>query len=131
MTKMYHRALIGFSTSSDSGSLFVQYVANTGDVTVGRSTTPAAIAPTASTTFGGIQNQWNDNNLSVLFFARDKPTAESVFANFRILSGAPTAVPEPSQTVAASIGLFMMVWYTRRRRKRKLVATVPQGNTNC
>ena len=83
-----------------------------------------------SDTFRGIQSQWSGNDLSVLFFARNTSTAESVFDNFRILSGAPTAVPEPSQTVAAGIGLLFTFWLTRRRRHRASAVPAQVGTTS-
>ena len=121
---------LGFTPSRATGSLFVQYVASSGDVIVGNSTTQGADTPNLSATYSGIQRQWPGDDLSVLFFARDKPTAESVFTNFRVLNGAPTGVPEPSQTVGAGIGLLFMVWLTRRRRQRGSAVPAPGGPTN-
>ena len=113
---------LGFSPSTLEGSLFVQYDASSGDVVVGAATTKGAVAPTVSNTFSGIQKQWNGNGLLASFFVRSDGTgwqggtAESVFNNFRVLDGAATAVPEPSQTASLGSCLIIMIWFIRKRR---------------
>lgn len=110
-----------------SGSLFVDYEAASGDVTIGASPTPAAATATVSDTFLGIQNQWNDQLLMASFFLRsDQPPlgsawqggqAEAVFSNFRVLSGSPVAIPEPSSAVALLCLLTPSAMGRRRRRR--------------
>ncbi len=109
-------------SSTLTGSLFVQYDASSGDVTVGAASTQGASAPTASDTFIGIQKQWNGQGLLTSFFVRSDGTgwqggtAEAVFDNFRVLNGAATSVPEPSQTAGVGMCLLLVLWLARRQR---------------
>lgn len=90
-------------SSTLSGSLFVQYDAASGDIVVGAAPTMGAAAPTATGSYLGIQNQWQDGDLLVSFFLRSGPVfawsgggqGEAAFSNFRVLQGSPYAVPEP------------------------------------
>ncbi|MEO1527402.1 MAG: hypothetical protein AAFX06_18385 [Planctomycetota bacterium] len=115
--------VLGATTSSLSGSLFVSYEAASGDILLGAATSTGAAAPTVTGTYSGIQNQWNDEALLASFFIRsDGPAggqwlggdADAVFSNFRILSGSAVAVPEPS--AVGVIALFGTTLAMRRRR---------------
>ena len=106
---------LGFTPSTLSGSLFVEYIASSGDVIVGAATSKSAIAPTVSRTFTGIQKQWNGTDLMASFFIRSDGsgwqggTAEAVFENFRVIEGTATAVPEPTLTAGVGLALFIVL----------------------
>ncbi len=106
-----------------SGSLFIAYDATSGDVTVGAATNPGVAMPTFSSTFSGIQNQWNGDDLMASFFIRSDGagwnggTAEAVLSNFRVLEGSVTAVPEPSVLAGLSMGGLLIVGLLYRRRR--------------
>ena len=110
--------------ASLTGALFVSYEASSGDVTIGASPTIGASVAAESHTFSGIQNQWDGTDLAVSFFMRSDQQlifsswqggqSEAVFSNFRVLSGAVTAIPEPSNSIVLlSLGLTLVF---RRRR---------------
>lgn len=116
---------LGLSTSTLSGTFFIDYKSASGDVIVGAATTQGAAAPTVSGTYSGIQNQWGGDKLMVSFFMRsDGPlpgnqwlsgNADAVFDNFRVLKGAPVAVPEPAALpLIAALGILASI---RRRRR--------------
>jgi hypothetical protein len=83
-----------------SGTFFASYDAATGDVTLGASATPGASAPSASANYAGLQGAWDGHLLLASFFLRSESwqsgQAEATFANFRILQGAVTTIPEPA-----------------------------------
>jgi hypothetical protein len=96
--------------ASLNGSLFISYLASSGDVVVGAATTPGATTATANATLSGIQNQWNNSDLIASFFLRSDltgwqggGTATATFSNLRVLAGQPTAVPEPTSAAALLI----------------------------
>ena len=114
---------LGITPSTLSGSMFVSYEASSGDIILGASTTPGAAGPTVTGTYSGIQNQWNDEDLLASFFIRsDGPPgsqwlggdANAVFSNFRVLSGSPVAIPEPSTFGILSV---VCIFATTRRRR--------------
>lgn len=99
------------------GRFFVEYVASSGDVIVGVSTTPGAATPDETKTLTGIAAQWDDEPLLVSFFSRSQavlivPGLESglvrtTFSDVTVLSGTPIpAVPEPSAAILASLALL-------------------------
>ena len=115
-----------FNTSTLSGTLFVEYEATSGSVIVGAAPVTSAAAPTLSDDFDGIQKEWAGGNLMTSFFIRsDEPTpgtswsggnADAVFSNFRVLSGNPVAIPEPTGLgLLATLGIIAT---TTRRRNR-------------
>lgn len=104
-----------------TGAFFVSYDEPTGDVTVGVGA-PGAGAASASTTFAGIQNSWNDGLLLASFFLRSdgtlgtpwaSGTARASFTDFRVLSGSPVEVPSSGSSALAAIAGVMVF---RRRR---------------
>jgi hypothetical protein len=108
---------------SSTGSLFATYDAATGNVILGAGAT-GATNPAGTTTFGGIQNQWDDEQLLVSFFLRSdnslgnsawqSGTAQATFSNFRVRSGTPLAIPEPA-TAATAAPVFLALLQRRRR----------------
>ena len=107
--------------STLEGSLFVQYEASSGDVTVGAATIKGASTPGATATYTGIQNQWSEGDLLASFFIRSEGsgwqsgTGEAVFENFRVLNGTVSSVPEPKHT-AVALGFVgvAMIWIRRK-----------------
>ncbi len=101
-------------TANSFGTFFVSYDHTSGDVTVGAANTQNAAAPTGSHTFAGIGNSWDNENLLASFFMRsDNPSgaptwngtsAFALFSNFRVLSGTPTTIPEPTTAALVLIG---------------------------
>lgn len=100
---------IGLAASL-AGSLFVEYDSASGDVTVGANPLTGASSPSATATLAGIQNSWNDLDLTVAFFIRSQSIpffapdgweggqATALFSNFRVLEGSYrtiNAIPEP------------------------------------
>ncbi len=114
-------------SSTLSGSLFVFYDAASGDILVGAAPTMGAAAPTVEGTYSGIQNQWNDGDLLVAFFIRSGPVlawsgdgqGQAVFSNFRVLHGAPFAVPEPHSCSVLFL-LACSAWCGRRVRRQSI-----------
>ena len=114
--------------ATNSGSFFVSYDQATGDVGFGVSSTKMAAAPDASGSFSGVDlDTWQGDDLLVSFFMRSQDipipvtpgwqggTATGVFTNFRVLSGSPVSVPEPSGgAILASIAGISVL----RRKKR-------------
>jgi hypothetical protein len=109
---------------SNVGRFFIRYVSSTGDIIFGVSATPGSAAPTATGTFAGLQNSWNDNGLLVSFFLRsDSPalasgSVQAVFSNFEILAGTPVpiaVVPLPATLWLLLSGLAPL-WLRWRRR---------------
>lgn len=108
--------------ASLSGSLFATYVASSGNVILGASTTTGAGSPAATTTFTGIQNSWDGGLLLASFFLRSDGSlgspwqsgnGQAVFSNFRIIAGESVGVPEPcAMSLLPLIGLILS-----RRRK--------------
>lgn len=117
--------------STLSGSMFVEYEASSGDVTVGASPVMGAAAPTTFGTFLGIQNNWGGTDLLASFFVRsDGPTpgsgwsggtADAVFSNFRVLNGTATSVPEPSTWVMLALTSLVLLTTSRVKRKRRVL----------
>ncbi|WP_230627447.1 PEP-CTERM sorting domain-containing protein [Roseiconus lacunae] len=117
-------AMLLGTPSELSGTLFVSFHAPNGDITVGAATTKGATMADDSTTFSSLQQQWNGDNLMVSFFMRSDQQSilqswqggqsEAAFSNFRVLSGAAVAIPEPSALILLSslTGGFLL----RRRR---------------
>ncbi|MCA9138172.1 MAG: hypothetical protein KDB00_15480 [Planctomycetales bacterium] len=113
-----------FNPSTLSGTLFVQYQAASGDVTIGAATSQGAGAPTVMDKFVGIGNQWSGDKLMTSFFIRsDESTpgttwsggnADAVFSNFRVLNGSAVAIPEPSTAITSC--LVLCLFLTRRTR---------------
>ena len=115
--------------ASLSGSLFIEYVASSGDVIVGASTSAAA-TPAETVTLSGIQNQWTDDKLLASFFLRSDSVpfgpsnwkggqATAMFTNFRVLSGDPVAIPEPGPaTLFLAVASFAGLRRKRRARRR-------------
>lgn len=113
--------------STLSGTLFVGYEASSGDVILGAAPTQGAATAVYSATYTGIQNNWSDGDLMASFFLRsDAPplttawqggNADAVFSNFRVLSGSPVAIPEPSTAISSA--LILGVLNCRRRRRRR------------
>lgn len=122
---------LGLSAST-SGSLFVAYDSNSGDVSVGASSTKGASTPSHTFTMSAIQNGWNEAHLLGSFFLRAETipgvasgwssgTADAVFSNFRVLEGEALAVvPEPSGFALVTMG-FLCVWGLWYQRKRSLI----------
>ncbi len=93
--------------ASLTGSLFIEYDAISGSLILGASHTPGANTPTATTTFGGLQNQWNGSALIASFFIRSTSIpvlapngwlggdATAIFTNFRVLDGSPQTISLP------------------------------------
>lgn len=118
-----------FNPSTLSGTLFVAYNSASGNVVVGASPAPGAVTPTVLDSFDGIQNQWSGGNLMASFFIRsDDPSplqawsggnADAIFSNFRVLSGSPVAIPEPS-TAIGTVVLAGMILLRRPGRQRRL-----------
>lgn len=101
-------------TANSFGTFFVSYDHISGDVTVGAANTQNAATPTGTHTFSGIANSWDDENLLASFFMRsDNPSgapiwtgnsAFALFSNFRVLSGTPVTIPEPTTAALVLIG---------------------------
>lgn len=112
--------------ASLSGTLFVDYAASTGDVTVGASQTIDAAAAQGTAVYAGVQRDWEGGDLMASFFLRSQDgfglnawqggQATARFSNFRVLSGAAVAIPEPS--VALAMLLSGSCLAMRRRRAR-------------
>lgn len=105
-----------------TGSMFASYDAATGNITLGASTTPGAASPAGTTTFTGVQNGWDNTLLLTSFFLRSDNSlgqawqsgnAQAVFSNFRVLSGSPTAIPEPATLATFAFATALLL---RRRR---------------
>jgi hypothetical protein len=103
-----------------AGTFFVSYDQPTGNVVVGAANTPNAATPTGSSTFTGLANGWDGQDLLASFYMRsDNPnglpawngtSATALFSNFRVLGGTPIAVPEPGTAalvVISGIGLWL------------------------
>jgi len=122
-----------FNTNANAdfnGSLFVEYVANTGTFFLG----VGALGDTLqseSIQFAGLQNGWNDAVLIPNIFLRSDNIGglglpysttgqgEVVFTNFSVLEGtALRAVPEPA-TYAALFGAAALALALRRRTTRR------------
>ena len=99
------------TSASDSGTLFLEYQASSGNVIVGASQSTGASLPDSTDLFPGIQRKWNDENLLVSLFIRSDAIppllphwqsgqADAVFSNLRVLTGSPTAIPEPGRSIA-------------------------------
>jgi hypothetical protein len=118
--------------ASLNGSLFISYLASSGDVLVGAATTPGAANATATATLAGIQNQWNNSDLIASFFLRSDltgwqggGTATATFSNLRVLAGQPTAVPEPT---SAAVLLVVAAACSMRRSRKNLTRGCPASN---
>jgi hypothetical protein len=112
--------------ASASGTLFASYDAASGNITLGAAPTMSAVAPLGTTTFTGIQNSWDDTDLITSFFLRSDSTlgpawqggnGQAVFSNFRVLSGSPVVVPEPS-----GLAMLALTATAFARRRRRVVA---------
>lgn len=117
------------ATNLFSGSFLISYQESSGNISVGIGAAGSNIA-TEEITFSGLQNDWGliggDQGLIVSFFARggndglgtnfSSGTATGVFSNLRVISGDPTAVPEPA-LFAPLIALAAIagVWFRRRK----------------
>lgn len=104
---------------SASGRFFVGYDASSGDINYGVNTTPGSATASHSGTFGGLQNNWNGDDLLVSFFLRSDSVSifsslssgelDAVFSNFEVLSGsAMSVVPVPGALflLAPALGLL-------------------------
>jgi hypothetical protein len=117
---------VGSAPATLSGTVFLDYRADTGDVVLGAATTPGAAAPDVIGSFSGIQNQWDGDGLLASFFLRsDQPPlvsswqggqANVTLSNFRVRSGAATAIPEPG---AALLGGLVSGGLALRRLPRR------------
>ena len=116
------QALPIFFAASATGSMFISYRATTGNVILGASNAQGASGAAGAATFTGIQNQWDDGDLLVSLFLRSdgtfgtpwqSGTAQAVFSNLRVLSGAPLAVPAPPPLTLLALGLAALA--VRRR----------------
>ena len=106
-------------TAGLTGTFFVSYDEPTGNVTVGAANTQNAAVPTGTSTFAGIANSWDGEDLLASFFMRsDNPSpaplwtgisAAAVFSNFRILEGSATAIPGPTTAALVLIGCLGIV----------------------
>ena len=76
--------------------------------------TTGASAPAGIATYAGIQNQCGNDDLLVSLFLRSDATlgtpwqsgtADAVFSNLRVLSGAPLSVPAPPPLALLGLGL--------------------------
>ena len=125
--------VLGLGATS-SGSLFIDYQAASGDISIGAAPLPGAANPTVSGAFAGLQDQWNDQDLIASFFIRsdgvipgnqwNSGNANAVFSNFRVLQGTVSAVPEPNSVcLLAAVTAGMMV--VRRPRRREVVTHKP------
>ena len=107
-----------------TGRFIVSYDAATGNVAAGVSTNGDDV-PEGSGVLSHIQNSWDNERLLVSFFARgdngvfqwNSGTAEAVFSNFHVVSGAPTSVaPEPSTLLLFASGAIGLI--VRGKRKQ-------------
>ena len=118
-------------TGQLNGRFIVAYDESSGDVTVGVSTN-GDDETEEDAILSGIQNSWDDDPLLVSFFARggngaaswQSGTADTIFSNFRVISGAPfavgnsCAVPEPTSFAIILVNLLAVMGFcTYRRRK--------------
>jgi len=118
-----------------TGRFIVSYDAATGNVTVGVSTNGDDL-PEGSVVFNNIQNSWDNERLFVSFFARGdngvfgwtSGTANAVFSDLHVISGAPTSiVPEPSTLLMLGLGAIVLIVHGRKRQTTSpsLVCTTP------
>jgi hypothetical protein len=106
------------------GTMFVSVNGVNGDVTVGASSVVDALAPQGTATFSNLLASWDNTDLIASFFIRsDNPStwngasASAAFSNFRVLSGAPVPVPEPSALALLLLG-GAACWTGRSVRRR-------------
>lgn len=108
-------------TPENAARFLVQYEAATGTIGLGVSLDGDDVAEEL-VELDGLQDLWDDQGLLVSFFARSDNslfswqdgTAEAVFSDFRVISGAVTAVPEPGS--AWALALVSLGLLARRRR---------------
>lgn len=97
----------GFSAASQTGEgrFFVAYDATDQGLTMGFSPTQGVAVPSETLQLNGLATQWNNEPLLVSFFLRSQglrsDQAEAVFSNFKVLSGSPIRVPEPTAAILA------------------------------
>ena len=120
---------LGRTASPLDGTLFVSYRAADGNITVGAADGFSAASPELDATFSRIQNEWTDAPLIASFFIRSQPVfgsswqggnAEAAFSNFRVLSGTPVAIPEPSTTGVLSLAALGFCLPRRRRINKRI-----------
>lgn len=119
---------IALGSGSLAGSMFLEYVAGTGSIVVGYSSTPGGGSPTSSGTFASLQDLWDDDDLLVSFFLRSETglisgwqggTAEAVFSNLRVLSGTPREIGTPAGApLPPSLALLAPGLLLLRRHRR-------------
>ena len=112
-----------------TGRFIVSYDTAGGDVAVGVSTN-GDDTPEGLGVFSHIQNSWDHERLLVSFFARGdngvfhwtSGTANAIFSNLHVISGAPesisptSVVPEPSTLALLGTGAIGLIVVGRRRR---------------
>jgi hypothetical protein len=100
-----------------AGSLFVDFDALSGDITLGASQTPGAAAWGGSATFSGLQKDWSGGDLLASVFLRSDSTlaspwqggsAEVEFSNFRVLEGTASPVPAPATLALLALGALAL-----------------------
>lgn len=100
-----------------AGSLFVDFDALSGNITLGASQTPGAATPSGSATFTGLQKDWSGGDLLASVFLRSDSTGASAwqsgtaavaFSNFRVLEGTASPVPAPATLALLALGALAL-----------------------
>ena len=119
--------VVGVTTSPTQGSMFVEFEAATGNISLSASTVKGATSGLEIGTYAGIQKNWSGDKLMASFFVRSGQlpffsnwkggNANAVFSNFRVLNGNPVAIPEPTGIgFLAALGIIATA--TRRRNRK-------------
>lgn len=113
--------LLGLA-AQDAARFIVDYTAATGTISLGVSLDGDDVTE-GSVDFVGFQDQWDDEGILVSFFARgdngifnwSSGTADAVFSDFHVISGSPTAVPEPHSFAVLSLVTAGLISLRRKR----------------